>query len=368
MDELSRVAVVLPSLDPDEKLLAVVDGLLEYGFSRIVMVNDGSHAENVHYFTDIAAAHPEFTLLTHEVNRGKGAAMKTAFNWILEHMPDCTGVVTVDGDNQHHPEDTRNCVAHMLESGRITLGARDFSQPDVPPRSRFGNRTTSLIFKLFCGITITDTQTGLRAFPIKTLPFLCGIYGDRYEYETNMLLEMKNQGYPFDEVKIRTVYIEENKSSHFHVLRDSWRIYKLILAHFFRYTLSSVACFVLDAGLLYVLNLLLRSVLLDPVLTVVTEAGARVCSSLVNFYLNKKLVFQSNAKTGKALLRYYALAVPQMFAQMLLTYGAYRLFGISESQSGLRTLLHIVVMAVLFLLSFTIQRKWVFANENKTER
>lgn len=368
MDELSRVAVVLPSLDPDEKLTAVVDGLISYGFSRIVMVNDGSHAENVHYFTDIIAAHPKFTLLTHEVNRGKGAAMKTAFTWIMENLPDTTGVVTVDGDNQHHPEDTRACVEHMLKTGRITLGARDFSQPDVPPRSRFGNRTTSAIFKIFCGITITDTQTGLRAFPMATLPFINGIFGDRYEYETNMLLEMKNHGYPFDEVKIRTVYIEENKSSHFHVLRDSWRIYKLILAHFFRYTLSSVACFVLDAGLLYVLNVFLRTVLLDPVLTVVTEAGARVCSSLVNFYLNKKLVFRSDAKTGKALLRYYALAIPQMLAQMVLTYGAYKLFGIAESRSGLRTVLHIVVMAILFLLSFTIQRRWVFANENKTER
>ena len=59
MKDLSKISVVLPSLDPDEKLIAVVDGLLEYGFSDIILVNDGSKQENLHYFTDLAAQHPE---------------------------------------------------------------------------------------------------------------------------------------------------------------------------------------------------------------------------------------------------------------------------------------------------------------------
>ena len=76
MNDLSRVSVVLPSLDPDDKLVAVVDGLLEYGFSDIILINDGSKPENLHYFHDLAAQHPEITLLHHEVNKGKGAALK----------------------------------------------------------------------------------------------------------------------------------------------------------------------------------------------------------------------------------------------------------------------------------------------------
>ena len=210
MADLSKISVILPSLDPDEKLNAVIDGLLEYGFSDIILVNDGSKPENLHYFTDAAQAHPEIHVLTHEVNRGKGAGLKTAFNYVLENRPDCLGVVTVDGDNQHHPEDTRACCEHMLETDRITLGCRDFSLPHVPPRSRFGNRTTSGVFKLFCGITLSDTQTGLRAFPRDTLELMAQVGGDRFEYETNVLLAMKTNGLPFDEVKIRTVYIEEN--------------------------------------------------------------------------------------------------------------------------------------------------------------
>ena len=363
MIDLSKISVVLPSLDPDEKLIAVVDGLLEYGFSHIILVNDGSKPENIHYFTDLAAQHPEITLLHHEVNKGKGAALKNAFRWFLENRPDGFGVVTVDGDNQHHPEDTRNCCLHMMETGRSVLGCRDFNQPHVPSRSRFGNHTTSAIFKIFVGMTISDTQTGLRAFPRKVLEQIVDVYGDRFEYETNMLLAFKTMGIEFDEVKIRTVYIEENKSSHFRVLHDSWRIYKLILAHFFRYTLSSIASAVVDTGAYSLLGKVLSGMLTGLSLTAAAGIIARVISSLLNFFLNKKVVFRTNCSTGRAMLRYYTLALPQMAAQVLLTQGVYALLNISDTATGLRTLIYAVVMTVLYFVSYMIQQRWVFAPE-----
>ena len=363
MQDLSKISVVLPSLDPDEKLIAVIDGLLEYGFSDIILVNDGSKQENLHYFYDMAAQHPEITLLHHEVNKGKGAALKNAFRWFLENRPEGFGVVTVDGDNQHHPEDTRACCEHMIKTGHAVLGCRDFNQADVPARSSFGNKTTSMIFKVFVGMTISDTQTGLRALPRAVVEELVEVYGDRFEYETNMLLAFKTKGIVFDEVKIRTVYIEENKSSHFRVIHDSWRIYKLILAHFFRYTLSSITCFVVDSSLVFLLTKILGAFLSDPLLSGISTVGARVVSSLINFFMNKKLVFQSKVSTAKAMVRYYALAIPQLLVQWLLNQGLYSLLGITESQAGLRTLIHILVMCVLFIISFTIQQRWVFAPE-----
>ena len=368
MSDLSKISVVLPSLDPDEKLHLVIDGLLEYGFTDIILVNDGSKPENLHYFEEEAAAHPDVIhLLHHEVNKGKGAALKNAFNWFLRNRPEGAGVVTVDGDNQHHPADTKACALHMMETGRITLGCRDFNQADVPARSSFGNKTTSAIFKIFVGMTISDTQTGLRAIPRDDLEFIAAIDGDRFEYETNMLLGMKREGIPFDEVKIRTVYIEENKSSHFHPIRDSWRIYKLILRHFFKYTLSSLTSAVVDTAAYTLLTVLLRAFLKDFALTAVAGVGARVISSLLNFYLNKHLVFQSSVSTAKAMLRYYMLAVPQMAAQVLLTQGVYALLGIPDTATGLRTLLYAVVMTVLYIVSFMIQQRWVFAAEKKAK-
>ena len=363
MQDLSKISVVLPSLDPDEKLITVVDGLLEYGFSHIILVNDGSKQENLHYFSDLAAAHPEITLLHHEVNKGKGAALKNAFRWFLANRPEGTGVVTVDGDNQHHPEDTRRCCEQMMRSGHAVLGCRDFNQADVPARSSFGNKTTSAIFKIFVGMTISDTQTGLRAIPRDILEQLVDVYGDRFEYETNMLLAFKTKAIPFDEVKIRTVYIEENKSSHFRVIHDSWRIYKLILAHFFRYTLSSLLSAVVDTGAFSLLSALLKNTLSGMALTAAAGITARVISSLLNFFMNQRLVFQTKVDTKKAMLRYYALALPQMAAQVLLTQGVYALFGIPDTATGLRTVLYAVVMTVLYFASYMIQQRWVFAPE-----
>ena len=365
MQDLTKISVVLPSLDPDEKLIAVVDGLLEHGFTDIILVNDGSKQENLHYFLDLAAQHPEIHLLHHEVNKGKGAALKNAFRWFLANRPEGYGVVTVDGDNQHHPADTKACCEHMMKTGHTVLGCRDFNQEDVPARSSFGNKTTSLIFKLFVGMTISDTQTGLRAIPRTVLEQLIDVYGDRFEYETNMLLAFKQKGIPFDEVKIRTVYIEENKSSHFRVIHDSWRIYKLILKHFFRYTVSSLVSAVVDTGAYSLLSWVLSAGLKGFSLTAAAGVGARVISSLLNFFMNKKLVFQTDVDTKKAMLRYYALALPQMAAQVLLTQGVYSLFSIPDSANGLRTLIYAVVMTCLYFLSYMIQQRWVFAPQKQ---
>jgi len=363
---LDNVCVILPSLDPDEKLLAVIDGLLEYGFTDIILINDGSKEKNLHYF-ETAAIHPEVTLLHHEVNKGKGAALKTAFNYVLSNRPNAEGVVTVDGDNQHHPEDTRACTENMLQTGHLTLGVRDFSQPDVPKRSRSGNRITCTVFKIFVGMTISDTQTGLRAIPRKDLKLLAEIAGDRFEYETNMLLAMKTHHIPFDEIKIRTVYIEENKSSHFRAVRDSWRIYKLILGHFFKFTLSSFLSSIVDEGLFLLLSWALHGVLNGFALDTVSVVTARVISSILNFYMNMKLVFHSREKTGRAFFKYFALAVPQLAAQLLLTHAVTLLFGIGEHETLLRGLVYAGVMVVLFFASFTIQQRWVFAAKNRKD-
>ncbi len=358
MKDLSKVSVVLPSLDPDAKLVAVVDGLLEYGFSDIILVNDGSKPENLHYFTDLADAHPEIHLLHHPVNRGKGAALKTAFSWFLENRPQGLGVVTVDGDNQHHPEDTLACVHRMLETGHLVLGCRDFSLPHVPPRSKAGNTITCNVFKIFVGMTISDTQTGLRALPADILKTMLEVKGDRFEYETNMLLALKEYSIPWDEVKIRTVYIEENKSSHFRAVRDSWRIYKLILAHFFRYTGSALVSAVVDEGLFQFLKPLAGDFL--------ASLGARAVSSLLNFFMNRNLVFRAKGNLGASMLKYYALAVPVALAQASLTYG----LSILLTALGLNFLTgfsHMVVMIALYFVTFFVQQRWVFANKNNKE-
>ena len=98
-------------------------------------------------------------------------------------------------------------------------------------------------------------------------------------------------------------------------------------------------------------------------MTAAAGVAARVISSLLNFFMNQKLVFQTNTNTKKAMLRYYMLALPQMAAQVLLTQDVYILFGIPDSANVLRTVLYAVVMTALYFASYMIQQRWVFAPE-----
>ncbi|MBR3474812.1 MAG: glycosyltransferase family 2 protein [Oscillospiraceae bacterium] len=231
---LRDLTIVLPSLDPDNKFDAVVADLAERGFRQIVIVDDGSSEEHQCHF-EKAAAYPCCRVLHHGVNKGKGRALKTAFAYVLEQLPQARGVITIDGDGQHLPEDILACGERMLREGdKVILGCRDFNQPGVPPRSVAGNKTTSRMFRLFYRIRLSDTQTGLRAIPRAYLELFTQIEGERFEYETNMLLQMKKKGIVFLEQPIQTVYDPEDYSSHYNAVKDSWRIFKIMFKGLFR--------------------------------------------------------------------------------------------------------------------------------------
>ncbi len=368
-----NVTIVLPSLNPDEIMIHTVEGILAEGFTDIVVVDDGSAAEYKKPFETVAAMNG-VTVLTHEVNKGKGRAMKTAFEYILENRPESEGVVTVDGDGQHLPKDIRACAEAMLEQGdKVVLGVRDFSKPDVPFKSRNGNNITKAVFRIFCGIRISDTQTGLRAIPRQHLPLMCEIGGERYEYETNQLLIFKDKGVGLHEVVIDTVYIDDNASSHFHPFRDSWRIYKIIFKHigssvFAKFLGASLVCFLVDTLLFFLLNVGLEGAGMrkaDSQLRIaLATVGARVVSTIVNFCLNRRLVFKSENSVGGTLVRYYILAICQMTASFLLVdLVAERVFGMSAGIG--ESFVKFVVDMCLFAVSFYVQKHWVFANRNK---
>jgi len=228
-ESLRETAIVLPSLDPDKKFKAVVDELVETGFENIVIVDDGSCDERRKWFED-ASKYPQCHVLHHGVNKGKGRALKTAFAFVNKELPTVKGVITIDGDGQHLTKDIIACGERMLkEVNCVVLGCRDFDAPGVPPRSVAGNKTTSRMFRIFCGIKLSDTQTGLRAIPAQYLDTFCNLEGERFEYETNMLLQMKRLGIRFVEQSIETVYDTDDYSSHYNAVKDSYRIGKIML-------------------------------------------------------------------------------------------------------------------------------------------
>lgn len=349
------VTIIIPSLNPDEKLLKVVSAAASGGFSRLILVDDGSAEENRHYFTRALEIAQEeglpATLLRHAKNLGKGRALKTAFNDYLSNPQGCVGAVTVDGDNQHCIEDVQRCAQCLTEHpDTVFLGARDFSLDNVPPRSRFGNRFTSFLFRFACGLKISDTQTGLRAIPNRWMEDFLDLVGERFEYETNMLLEMKTKNIPFREIPIQTVYLEENKSSHFNPLKDSMRIMGVL----FRFLAASGASWGVDILLFTLLQFLFRGLSITMSVFLST-AVARIASSLINLSLNRTVVFRQKGGLGRTVIRYYILCGIQLMASAGLVSLLLHFLGRAWSLP-----VKLCVDTLLFLASFQVQREWVF--------
>jgi glycosyltransferase involved in cell wall biosynthesis len=334
--------VLIPAYEPNQRLINLIHDLLDTCDYEIVVVDDGSGPEYKSIFDTVTSL--GCTVLTHEHNRGKGAALKTGFHYIQETKK-AAGVVTADCDGQHLPKDIIRIAEEVQEHQKtIVLGSRKFVGK-VPFRSRFGNSVTRSVFSFASGVKIYDTQTGLRGFGAEMLPWLCKIAGDRFEYEMNMLLEAVQAGYKFKELDIETVYLEQNKSSHFHFLKDSFRVYLPIV----KFSMSSLMSALLDVLLLVIIQIFTSNLLLAVV-------GARVCSAAFNYTANRHFVFSrsKDVPVKSSLPRYMLLAIVVMLAN-------YGVIDFYYSTIGLSLLLaKIFAETTIFLFSYWVQRKFVF--------
>ncbi len=341
--------IVIPAYQPDEKLTGVVDALIEKTNFPIVIVDDGSRDDCQPLFADLDRRE-QVTVLHHEVNRGKGAAMKTAFQYIYDHCPDAEGVITVDADGQHLPDDVlRVAEAFRSHQDALVTGSRRFTG-NVPFKSRAGNAITRFVFAISTGVKVYDTQTGLRAFSRDNIPRMLALKGDRYEYEISQLLYCCREMIPIVEVPIETVYIEDNASSHFRALRDGWRIYKMILM----FVSSSFLSFLFEYILFLLLTWLTKS---WSISLLFATAVSRVLSSILNYSLNKRLVFESDNRTS--FLRYVVLAVFIFGVHFGLLYLFTTICGIPK------WIAYIIVQLIVYPMSFVLQRKFVFVKDKK---
>lgn len=296
--ENTRIALI-PAYEPDEKLLELIDRLSEARV-RVVVVDDGSGEGYREIFSSVRQ---KAEVLTHGQNRGKGCALKTGLAYIERHCAENTAVVTLDADGQHSLEDAEKALgAAESVPGTLILGCRRFDGKNVPARSRFGNRLTCLIYRLATGVSVSDTQTGLRAFTTGLVPFLLRVEGDRYEYEMNVLLECPRWKIPILEVPVATVYLNGNASSHFSAVKDSLRIYGDI----FKFAASSLTGFVVDYGLYMLLTAITGG--LGAVSIPLANVLARIVSAWVNFSINQKYVFKSTESVAKKAAQYFLLA------------------------------------------------------------
>lgn len=224
---VNEIIVVIPAFEPDSHLPQLVRRLKPV-FHRLIVVDDGSRSAST-VFADLRSL-DGVTVLVHGENRGKGAALKTAFAEVRRRFPDAPGVITVDADGQHLPEDILRVAQSLAENpDRITLGVRTFGR-GIPFRSKFGNLWTLGEFRLLTGHSIRDTQSGLRGIPCKLLPQLLEIPGDRYDYEIRMLVRAVRQTGGIIQLPITTVYENNNATSHFKPLADTLNTQRALIA------------------------------------------------------------------------------------------------------------------------------------------
>ena len=214
-------------------MLCLLDSLHAAGLRKILIVDDGSGVSCESIFRTVRERWSHIAVLSHDVNRGKGDALKTGFRYLLEHADGVDGAVTADSDGQHTAEDILRIMAVMETSpGKLILGARTFDGT-VPWRSRLGNRLTRFLIRLLYGLNIRDTQTGLRGIPLSMMSLFLEIPYHQYEFELDMLLLAASRHLNICEVPVRTIYIDNNASSHFHPFRDSLKIYSVLFRNLF---------------------------------------------------------------------------------------------------------------------------------------
>ena len=336
--------VLIPALNPSGEFVSLAREILRRGARSLIVVDDGSDHAHLPVFERISDT-PGATVLRHAVNLGKGAALKTGFNhFLLNSRGDDVALVTADSDGQHLPADVEKVAAeaNRRANADLVLGARGF-QGEVPFRSRVGNSATRFVFWALIGKPISDTQTGLRAVPRRLIERCLRLRSGGYDFEMDMLVACRELQINVAELRIETVYVDQNRHSHFNPLFDSMRIYFVFL----RFLSSSLAAIAVDLSVFSMVFAATKAL-------AVSIACARVAGGALNFTLNRSYVFQSREPAIVALAKYASLVLAFGVISYLLIDWIHRTFGWDV------LLAKVCVEGSLFLVSFAAQRELVF--------
>ena len=360
--------IVIPAYRPDDKLFGVIDGLT-CSENRFIVVDDGSGPAYASIFRRLKKEYGDNVTVIHQsLNRGKGHALKTAFEYVESVCGENDGILTIDADSLHRVEEAKTLISEWEKApDAFYIGSCSFGKK-LPLRDRFGSSVTRSVFAITTGVRISDTESGLRAFSVKLIPDLLKIKGEHYDFEIAELLYAVKERIKITEIPFGTEYAPGYHRKHFR-FKDSWQIYKMI----FVFMLSSFSCFLIDYSLLLILagvfkrlpgavevaeneyRLRMLGTQVDTHLLALIIA--RIISSFCNYLLNRKVVFKTSSRA--ALVRFYIVIIGLLLAN-------YALLSLVTTANGLPLwIAQLVVQAVLYPLSFILQRKFVFPDKYK---
>lgn len=337
---LKEIVILIPALNPNEILITLIEDLKKENLHNIIVINDGSDQVCDNIFSILKSEY-NVKVYNHEVNYGKGQAIKTGISKIINE--DIIGIITVDADGQHIVKDVKK-VAEGLENGKIVLGERNLKSKNVPFASKIGNIFSSIYFKFLTGSKLKDTQTGLRGIPKKYLEFALNVPGERYEYEMNFLLESYKNKFEIESVPIETIY--ENRIKNFKIFRDSYIIYK----DFFKNIVSSSISAIIDVGAFQVFVWSGIHVFYSNIL-------ARIISGMSDFSINKKWVFKKKENKGNGISEFYKYTI-LFVIQMLVNSALITL--LNQYYSDTILVIKILVNIFMYIVNFFLKKKYIF--------
>jgi glycosyltransferase involved in cell wall biosynthesis len=212
--------VIVPTYNNEKTLERVLNDVLRtVPPDRVIVINDGS-TDSTSKILD--SYKDKVTLLVNEPNRGKGFSLRRGFKKAIELGFE--NAITIDSDGQHYPSDIAKLIEKAKENpGSVLMGSRNMEQEGVPQKSSFGNKFSNFWFKIETWITLPDTQTGFRLYPLEPLKKM-RLFTNKFELEIEVIVRLAWKNIPFIPVKIDVKYDPEERVSHFRPGRDFFRI------------------------------------------------------------------------------------------------------------------------------------------------
>lgn len=207
MSDTEGVYLVVPAYNEEAHVEKVLREIANEGYN-IILVNDGSHDNTLNIAREVQNDYPkQIYIVSHVINRGLGAALKTGMTDALKH--DAKYIITFDADGQHAFEDIAKVVKPLKdEKVDVVIGSRIFE--DMPTTKRFANNVMNILTYIFYGMNVKDSQSGLRAFSAKAAKQI-DVVSAGYGVSSEFIKEIKDHNIPFDEVPIKTIYTDETQ-------------------------------------------------------------------------------------------------------------------------------------------------------------
>lgn len=230
---MDKVIIIIPTYNPLQLFVQFVENLLALQPEKIVIVNDGSDLRYASIFGELAQFRG-IHIISYEHNMGKGYAIKAALQYIVTSEKNYSGVLTTGADNQHKISDIEKIIETKdLFSDGVIIGVREFRNDELPFMNFLGNRAASMLFELLFHKRLLDIQSGLRYIPKQDVPWVKKVPGQRYNFDTNMLIEAIHRKVPIYEVPIGEARMRKNSFTYYDeilntklILKQIWHSYR----------------------------------------------------------------------------------------------------------------------------------------------